>query len=272
MEWVCQAADEFEALMLPLELEEDPGKIRAQFKQLSRLVHPDKNGHPEASAAFRRLFGAMEQLLEPMQQRVALRKARRKATGKDSLVLEEEKWWEQATVDDMERTFREMEQRYEQLGVFEFQKLRTKKQFGVDDDSLWITPQDAKDLLDKDLVIFLDARNTTDFEVSHVVGAHSLPGHTMEQLRSVERTPAFQLVVQNPEQSVVVYSDNGSMMSRCTNVAQALRRKVKAERVLRLTGGLNLWKRHGLPVEGDARALFAGRVLGDTVMRLGAGE
>lgn len=268
VEWVLAAVDEFDTLMLPLELHEDTAKVRSQYKKLSLLVHPDKSSHPEADAAFKKLFGAMQELTDLMRQRIALRRARRKATGRGSAMLEEKKWWEQATVDEMEKSFREMEKQYEQMGVFEFQKRSTKKQFGVEEERLWISPEEAKGLFDMDLAIFLDARDTSDVGVSHVCGAHSLPGHTMEQLANVERTAAYEVVVQNPEQSVIVYSDNGSRLSRCTNVAQALRRRVQADRVLRLTGGLNLWKRHGFPVDGDARALFAGKVLGDSMMRL----
>eukprot|EP00747_Dinoflagellata_sp_TGD_P171742 gnl/TRDRNA2_/TRDRNA2_206516_c0_seq1.p1 gnl/TRDRNA2_/TRDRNA2_206516_c0~~gnl/TRDRNA2_/TRDRNA2_206516_c0_seq1.p1 ORF type:complete len:627 (+),score=96.58 gnl/TRDRNA2_/TRDRNA2_206516_c0_seq1:2-1882(+) len=269
IDWITGSADEFEALLLPLELVEDTVKIRTQYKQLSLLVHPDKCSHPEANTAFRKLFGAMQVLLDPMQQRLALRKARRKATGKDSATLDEEKWWEKSTVDEMEQSFREMEQRYQSLGVFEFEKKKAKKQFGVDEEQLWISVEDANALLINDLVIFLDSRDTKDFDVSHVAGSYSMPGHTLQQLRNLDQTAAFELAVQNPEQSIIVYSDNGSRLSRCTNVANELRKKLKPERVLRLTGGLNQWKRHGFPVEGDPRALFNGRVLGDSVKRLG---
>jgi len=264
VEWIISAIDEFETLLLPLELVEDLTKIRSQYKKLSKLVHPDKNKHPGANAAFKKLFGATEVLSNPIEQRMALRRARRKAAGEHVVEHNGENWWEQATVDEMEKTFREMENKFEKMGVFDYQK-----QSGLDDERVWISPTDAKDLLERDLAIFLDSRDVTDFDVSHVRGAHSLPGHTMEQLFSIERTRAFQLVIQNPEQSVIVYSDNGSKMSRCTNVAQTLRQRVRPERVLRLTGGLNAWKRSGFPVDGDARALFAGKVLGNSMMRIG---
>lgn len=272
VDWVNSAADEFEMLLLPLELEEDPSKIRKQFRQMSLLVHPDKNTHPDANAAFRKLFGAMETLSEPMDQRVALRKAKTKAGGKDNGPTTGEHWWQQASVDEMEKAFREMEAKMQKMGFFDADRTWMSFAQGVNEDSLWITVEAAKNLLDKDLALFFDARNTTDFDVSHVEGARSMPGHTMGQLASIEKTAAFKEAARNPEQTMVVYSDNGSQLSRCVYVARALRMRLpkwQAVRVLRLTGGLNLWKRHGFPVKGDTRALFAGKVLGNSMMRVG---
>ena len=51
----------------------------------------------------------------------------------------------------------------------------------------------------------------------------------------------------------------GSKLSRCVNVSKILRQLLQPERVRRLRGGLNGWKRAGLPVDGDARAMFAGQ-------------
>jgi len=273
VDWIERACDEFEVLLLPMQLEEDPGKIRKQYRQLSLLVHPDKNPHPAASSAFKKLFGAMQTLSDPMEQRVALRRARQRATGVDSGPDEGVRWWEAASVDEMERAFRDMEQKYDKMGFFDIDRQVLAGRTGVDEDQLWASPELGRDLLQKDLAIFLDSRNTTDFDVSHVRGAHSLPGHTMDQLVNIEMTPAFRLVMGNPEQTVIVYSDNGSKLSRCVNVARALRTspRILAQRVLRLSGGLNLWKRNGFPVDGDTRALFAGQVLGDSMMRLGPG-
>ena len=63
----------------------------------------------------------------------------------------------------------------------------------------------------------------------------------------------------SPASIVIVYSDNGSKLSRCSGVSALLRRVILPERVRRLRGGLNAWKRGGLPVDGDARLMFAGR-------------
>jgi 3-mercaptopyruvate sulfurtransferase SseA len=60
---------------------------------------------------------------------------------------------------------------------------------------------------------------------------------------------------------VVVYSDNGSKLSRCVRVSAILRSVTHPERVRRLRGGLNGWKRLGLPCDGDTRPMFAGQSL-----------
>lgn len=64
----------------------------------------------------------------------------------------------------------------------------------------------------------------------------------------------------SPASMVVVYSDNGSKLSRCVHVSKILRHLLAPERVRRLRGGLNGWKRTNLPVDGDARTMFAGRL------------
>lgn len=277
IEWIQSAADEFELLLMPLQLEEDVGKIRKKFRSISLLVHPDKNKHPDAENAFKKLFGAMEKLTDPVEQRVALRKARQKALGQDvggpADGTDLTPWWKEASVDDMEKAFREMEQKFQKMGLFDHDKRGWEQSTGVSEDELWISCEQAKDLLQRDLAFFVDARNTTDFQVSRARGAYSLPGHTMEQLYGIESTNTFNMIVESPEQTVIVYSDNGSQMSRCIHVSRALRQssRVISHRVLRLRGGLNHWKRLGFPVDGDPRALFAGQVLGDGVLRLGGG-
>merc|ERR1711924_34804 len=173
----------------------------------------------------------------------------------------------------MEKVFRDMEQKYEKMGFFDVDRRFISRNTGIDEDVLWISVEAAKDLYDKDLALFFDSRNTTDFDVSHVRGARAMPGHTMEQLAGIGSTPAFREALGNPEQTMIVYSDNGSKLSRCVHVSRALRMSLPASqacRVLRLTGGLNAWKRNGFPVDGDTRALFAGQVLGNSMMRIGS--
>jgi hypothetical protein len=53
----------------------------------------------------------------------------------------------------------------------------------------------------------------------------------------------------------------GSKLSRCVNVSRILRSVIQPERVRRLRGGLNGWKQAQLPVDGDARMMFAGRTM-----------
>mmetsp|Transcript_34895 Transcript_34895/g.81611 ORF Transcript_34895/g.81611 Transcript_34895/m.81611 type:complete len:388 (+) Transcript_34895:67-1230(+) len=284
VEWIRDSRDEFEALMLPLELELDAGNIRRRYKQLSLLVHPDKSHHPDAELSFKKLYSSMEKLSDPIEQRSVLRRIRMKAGGSsrsragqpssDDEAEWNEPWWAQSTVHDMEKAFRDMEARLSRMGVFEHEKLNYNRRTGVNEDSLWISCEDAKELFDKDLVIFVDARNDVDFEASQIVGAINVPGHTFHQIASLEMMPTFRNIIENPEQSVIVYSDNGSHMSRCVAVARSLRvaEGMQAARVLRLSGGMNQWKRLGYPVEGEKRPLFAGHPLGIAGLPLSAAE
>merc|ERR1719171_1834435 len=98
IEWILSAVDEFEVLQLPLVRVDDPGVIRKQFKQLSLSVHPDKNKDPQATPAFRRLFDAMQKLSDPLQQMRVLRIAE----GGEDEDENNHKWWEKASVNEME--------------------------------------------------------------------------------------------------------------------------------------------------------------------------
>jgi len=124
---------------------------------------------------------------------------------------------------------------------------------------------DAEALRRKGAAIFVDARDLSDYGTSHVKDALPLPGHTMEQLQHLTvrnakgQHPTVVSLLEAPASMVVVYSDNGSKLSRCVNVSKILRQLLQPERVRRLRGGLNSWKRAGLPVDGDARAMFAGQ-------------
>ena len=58
---------------------------------------------------------------------------------------------------------------------------------------------------------------------------------------------------------------------RCVHVAAILRSVVQPERVRRLSGGLNGWKRAGFPVDGDARQMFAGRTMDQAQLGMASG-
>jgi len=126
------------------------------------------------------------------------------------------------------------------------------------EDELWIDAGPA--YRESDNAIFIDARGSKEFELSRIEGAHNEQGITLEQMICIERTPVFSLLQERKEMTVVVYSDNGFPISRCANVARALRahKEVDADRVLRLQGGLNAWKSAGLPVAGDVREMYLG--------------
>ena len=127
---------------------------------------------------------------------------------------------------------------------------------------LFIEVEAAERARAADIVFFVDARDVSDFERSHVTGALSLPGHTIEQLQKLTSHPTVLALARSPASLVVVYSDNGSKLSRCVHVCALLRQLLRnPERVRRLSGGLNGWKRAGCPVRGDARTMFAGQHL-----------
>eukprot|EP00747_Dinoflagellata_sp_TGD_P088236 gnl/TRDRNA2_/TRDRNA2_163927_c0_seq2.p1 gnl/TRDRNA2_/TRDRNA2_163927_c0~~gnl/TRDRNA2_/TRDRNA2_163927_c0_seq2.p1 ORF type:complete len:227 (+),score=40.96 gnl/TRDRNA2_/TRDRNA2_163927_c0_seq2:176-856(+) len=212
----------------------------------------------------------MEAISDPTDQRSVLRRIRRKAGGLAASEEDLRPWWMEATVENMEKKFREMERQMEKMGLFQYEASGFSELTGVDESELWIDPEKALELHMNSQILMLDSRNTSDYDVSRAKGALSLPGHTMEQLQNIERNVVFQLVVGDPEKVVVVYSDNGSQMSRCVHVARALRahERIDARRVLRLRGGLNAWKMLGQPVDGDPRTLFAGQALNASGMRL----
>ena len=111
------------------------------------------------------------------------------------------------------------------------------------------------------MALFVDSRDATAYSVSHVPGAFSVPGHTLEELQGLASHPAIAVLRSMPHALVIVYSDNGSKLSRCVHVSSILRKLLLPERVRRLRDGLNGWKRDGLPVEGDQRTQFAGKSL-----------
>ena len=46
-----------------------PLALFGRYRKISLSVHPDKNKHPQADAAFRKVYGAFETLSDPQQQR-----------------------------------------------------------------------------------------------------------------------------------------------------------------------------------------------------------
>ena len=72
LERVFDAANEFEVLDLPVEFIDDFTRVRKQYRKISLAVHPDKNRHPQADAAFRKVYGAFETLSDLGLQRKLL--------------------------------------------------------------------------------------------------------------------------------------------------------------------------------------------------------
>lgn len=123
---------------------------------------------------------------------------------------------------------------------------------------LWIDVKHASGLLQRGVTLFLDARSSPDFRVSHVRGALSLPYVAGQD--NVSKSPVHHMILENPSLIVIVYSDTGEQNSPCAHIARRLRnqQEIRNHRVLRLNGGLNAWKDKGFDVEGDTRMMVDG--------------
>ncbi|CAM9586891.1 unnamed protein product, partial [Ascophyllum nodosum] len=53
-------------------------EIKRQYRRLALALHPDKNRHPDAEAAFKKLAAAFEKLIDPAQQAACLAETTRK--------------------------------------------------------------------------------------------------------------------------------------------------------------------------------------------------
>jgi hypothetical protein len=69
VERVLNARHEFEVLRLPERwCGGDLSTVKRAYRKISASVHPDKNSHPQAVDAFRKVYGAFETLLDLKQQ------------------------------------------------------------------------------------------------------------------------------------------------------------------------------------------------------------
>eukprot|EP00930_Biecheleria_cincta_P084513 TRINITY_DN73979_c0_g1_i1.p1 TRINITY_DN73979_c0_g1~~TRINITY_DN73979_c0_g1_i1.p1 ORF type:complete len:570 (+),score=80.30 TRINITY_DN73979_c0_g1_i1:44-1753(+) len=257
VEWIADAVDEFETMLLPLE-QVSENIARLQYKQILLLVHPDKNRERGATDAFRKLFDALAVIIDPVTQKRVLSSAQQRKHGSDSRstgfthepshstfgrsrfdIFDDElakEVFAQANVDDAERVLNYHSERLEQLGKYDARP------------QTWINPQEAKHISEMNETIFVDVRDRDEFELSHIAGAcHILPGFAvwaahMLRLKSMKRQKT---------KLIIVYSDNGSVVSRCAKMGKILSHFLGGDRVRRLRKGLNGWKRLGFPVKGD---------------------
>ncbi|CAJ1404968.1 unnamed protein product [Effrenium voratum] len=275
IEWIADAVDVFETLLLPLEPISE-AHARQQYKQLLLLVHPDKNRNPGATDAFRKLFDALAVIVDPALQNRALRaKGGTSKPGGDGpgfgfpgfagfgfgffdeyggvggLVAAV---FSQENVDESERVLHEQCELLESMGRYDGS---TKT---------WIDPQQAKELWDSDQVTFVDVRDADEYQTSRIEGALNLNWALASMASRLEE---FKVIAAAPEKLVVVYSDNGSQLSRCGQVAESLTYSLRQHRVRRLRRGLNAWKRQGFPVHGSRQTYFARQQLGNNVAKLG---
>jgi len=243
IEWILDSIDEFEAMLLPLRAV-DEGEVKKRYRQLLLLVHPDKNQDPRAAEAFRTLFTAFGVLADPMTQERALRRAQRSSwqtgdttdsgraannfnddthTGWDFSWLSDPvsaaimTIFQQPNADAQERALFEQSEKMKRQGYF-------KDQARDGEDALWIEPKDAKRLMDNDDAVFVDARDVHAYMISHIPGAQMLPADNLIWLGDFESTLAvIKALESSPTMVAIVYSDNGSPLSRCGAVARAIR-------------------------------------------------
>ena len=121
---VLNAENEFEVLDLPVGKISDMTSVKRQYRKISLAVHPDKNKHPQANAAFRKTYGAFETLSDPKEQRKLLVKLGvEKETAPFAWTAEDDaafgdddddddqqfQWWWEASVSEVEKAAEEAE-------------------------------------------------------------------------------------------------------------------------------------------------------------------
>ncbi|CAE7489843.1 unnamed protein product, partial [Symbiodinium natans] len=295
-EWIAEAADVFETMLLPLEVEGFKG-ANTRYKQLLLLVHPDKNRQEGATDAFRKLFDAFAVIVDPAAPpgsgarfcaRRAARAAKPEKVSSEHLDLRAlhlpksaisparsfnldlalggiggvvAAVFMQDNVDESERVLHEQSELLEALGKYD------------GSDKTWVSPETAKVLWDTvkdsgscDAAIFVDVRDGDEYDTSRIENAMNISWGFANLVRGTEE---FKQLEKYPSKMVIVYSDNGSQLSRCGQVATTLGYFLRTHQVRRLRRGLNAWKRHGYPVEGSRQTFFARQRLGDNILKVG---
>lgn len=141
---------------------------------------------------------------------------------------------------------------------------------GVDFD--FVSPKEAHAMLKADKAIFVDSRDTDDFQKGKIQTSYSFPANDiMFRPDKLDKTlvqrckgiaEAGKLIVCVSDAGISGMQNRGHV-SRCRHVAQYLHELgVPKESIQRLQGGLNGWKRLGLDgVLGDTRTYYAGSVI-----------
>ncbi|CAK0886788.1 unnamed protein product, partial [Prorocentrum cordatum] len=122
---VFAARNDFEVLDLPAQEIKELGTLKRQYRKISLAVHPDKNSHPQAADAFRKVYGAFETLMDARQQRRLLWiLGKLDQSAEEQVTFEEEEedelfqWWWEASVPEIEKQAAEFEgQRYDDFGA-----------------------------------------------------------------------------------------------------------------------------------------------------------
>mmetsp|Transcript_48733 Transcript_48733/g.150500 ORF Transcript_48733/g.150500 Transcript_48733/m.150500 type:complete len:538 (-) Transcript_48733:73-1686(-) len=261
IERVFQAKNDFEVLDVPVEYIEEVSVLKKAYRKISLAVHPDKNKHPQAGDAFRKVYGAFETLMDLKQQRRILWiLGKLSKTVEEAVTFEEEEedelfqWWWEASVPEIEKQVAEFEgQQFDEYGA-----MWISDGLGGDvEDVKWVGLETAKRLHKEDGAFFLDVRDAYDFVAGHIPNAYSTPlpdiidfGLVNVFLAADENLISHLLA--NRKKPIVIYSEVATPFSRCRAFCRWLLRAghctIKAERLRRLRGGIFGWKHKDGPV------------------------
>mmetsp|Transcript_133687 Transcript_133687/g.250137 ORF Transcript_133687/g.250137 Transcript_133687/m.250137 type:complete len:591 (-) Transcript_133687:157-1929(-) len=256
IETVFSAKNEFEVLGLEPKLMKDSLKdVKRAYRRLSVAVHPDKNSHPQAVDAFRKVYGAFETLMDVKQQwrlLFVMGKLKEDETELYEMEAEEEErfeWWLQANVSEMEKQAAEADG-----GVFE--EIGDKWIGGGEklNEVKWIGVIEAMRLHSEGKCIFLDSRETFEFGLEHINGAYTVPLKDFVDygLAGVAGEWVGQ-VIKNKEALIIIYSEVATPFSRCRSLCRwmlaAGSKSLKPERFRRLRGGLFGWRHKKGPMQ-----------------------
>ena len=271
IERVFAAKHEFEVLAIePKWHGDDMRPIKRAYRKISATVHPDKNGHPQAVDAFRKVYGAFETLLELRSQWRILfvlgKLSGDEASLFDMEAEEDEKfeWWWKANVSEIERQAAEAEGgEFEDIG----EKWISDGVGGDVNEVQWQSLTAALRLHTTQGAIFLDCRERWEFDIEHIAGAYSVPmrefvdfglqGVYGEWVSQVLKTRAA-----DPPVPIIIYSEVATPFSRCRALCRWLLRAgssgaITPARLRRLRGGMFGWKYQKGPVR---RRHYARRV------------
>jgi len=251
---VLSAEHEYAVLDLPARFEEDNHVVRRQYRKISLAVHPDKNKHPQAGDAFRKVYGAFETLADALSQRkllfkLGLMEGNFTADDEDELF----EWWWEANISEIERAAAEAEgKEFDFIG-----EMWVSDGLGGDvADVGWISLDKARQLLEQDACIFIDCRDPMDFCAGYIPGAWNCPmeafiNHGVTKVLGETRVVEL-LSKTRRVQPVIIYSAVATPFSRCRALCRWMLRAghktLKPERLKRLKGGALGWKLRKHPV------------------------
>jgi len=268
---VFAARNDFEVLDLPAQEIKELGTLKRQYRKISLAVHPDKNSHPQAADAFRKVYGAFETLMDARQQRRLLWiLGKLDQSAEEQVTFEEEEedelfqWWWEASVPEIEKQAAEFEgQRYDDFGAMWI----SDGLGGSVEDVKWLGLETAKRLHREGGAILIDCRDRPDFAVCHIEGAWCCPLPEWIEYGLAHAMPPdlISKIFANRKLPIVIYSEVATPFSRCRALCRWLLRaghkSLKADRLRRLRGGMFGWRHKNGPVsrplKGDAAQTFA---------------